>query len=93
VITDVTLPMNGESGWFGWPKNDEYEALRVKWADLETLEERKVLARKMQQIWWDYVPSVLLGQSVAPSARRKTLTGLIGVPAWIPFWNMQKAEA
>ncbi|MBM2716239.1 ABC transporter substrate-binding protein [Mesorhizobium caraganae] len=90
VITDVTLPMNGEKGWFGWPQSGEYEALRVKWADVETLEERKALARKMQRIWWDYVPQVLIGQSVVPIARRKTLTGLIGVPAWIPFWNMQK---
>ncbi|RWQ68161.1 MAG: ABC transporter substrate-binding protein [Mesorhizobium sp.] len=91
VITDSTLPMNGEKGWFGWPQNDEYEALRVKWADLETLEERKALARKMQRIWWDYVPSVQLGQRITPIARRKTLTGLIGVPAWFPMWNMQKA--
>ncbi|HEV2897958.1 MAG TPA: ABC transporter substrate-binding protein [Pseudaminobacter sp.] len=90
-LTDVTLPMNGEQGWYGWPMNDEYEVLRVKWADVETLEERKALARKMQRILWGYVPQVLLGQSFVPIARRKTLTGLIGVPAWIPFWNMQKA--
>ncbi|MER9585766.1 ABC transporter substrate-binding protein [Mesorhizobium sp. M0276] len=91
VITSSTLPMNGEKGWFGWPQNDEYEALRAKWADAETLEERKALARKMQRIWWDYAPQVLLGQFVAPIARRKTLTGLIGVPGLIPMWNMQKA--
>ncbi|KUM24107.1 peptide ABC transporter substrate-binding protein [Mesorhizobium loti] len=91
VINDNTLPMNGEKGWFGWPQDDEYEALRVKWASLETLEERKALARKMQRIWWDYVPSVMLGQIISPIARRKTLTGLIGVPAWYPMWNMQKA--
>ncbi|MES0101718.1 ABC transporter substrate-binding protein [Mesorhizobium sp. M0019] len=91
VIADVTLPMNGEKAWFGWPQNDEYEALRTKWADVETLEERKVLARKMQRIWWDYVPEVLLGQHVSPIARRKTLTGLIGMPGLILMWNMQKA--
>ncbi|NGO56085.1 ABC transporter substrate-binding protein [Allomesorhizobium camelthorni] len=91
VISDPTLPMMGEKSWFGWPQNDEYEALRVKWSDVETLEERKALARKMQRIWWDYVPEVLLGQIVSPSARRKTLTGLISVPAVVPMWNMQKA--
>ncbi|RVC57761.1 ABC transporter substrate-binding protein, partial [Mesorhizobium sp. M00.F.Ca.ET.038.03.1.1] len=92
VITDSTLPMNGEKAWFGWPQNDEYEALRTKWADLETLDEHKALARKMQRVWWDYVPEVLIGQQVVPIARRKTLTGLIGVPGWILFWNMQKAS-
>ncbi|MER8646425.1 ABC transporter substrate-binding protein [Mesorhizobium sp. M1252] len=91
VATNTTLPMNGEKGWFGWPQNDEYEALRTKWAGVETLEERKAVARKMQRIWWDYVPSVLLGQSVTPSARRKTLTGLLEVPGWyVAMWNMKK---
>lgn len=91
VVTAVTLSMNGEKGWFGWPQNDEYETLRVKWADVETLEERKALARKMQRIWWDYVPEVLLGQYVTPIARRQTLTDLISMPELIPIWNMQKA--
>ncbi|AZN98034.1 MAG: ABC transporter substrate-binding protein [Mesorhizobium sp.] len=91
VITAVTLTMNGEKGWVGWPQNDEYEALRAKWADVETLEERKAIARKMQRIFWDYASQVPLGQQITPIARRKTLTGLIGVPAWIPMWNMQKA--
>lgn len=85
------LVANGEKGaYYGWSKNDEYEALRVKWADVETLDERKALARKMQGVWWDFVGSVLLGQSQQVSVRRKTLTGLISVPSLIPMWNMQK---
>ncbi|WP_439365988.1 ABC transporter substrate-binding protein [Bradyrhizobium sp. DASA03005] len=82
--------LNGEKGWYGWPKNDEYEILRAKWVDTETLEERKALARKMQQIWWDTVGFIFLGQVISPIARRKTLAGLIGVPAFNPMWNMQK---
>ncbi|UVC15402.1 ABC transporter substrate-binding protein [Mesorhizobium onobrychidis] len=92
-VTSITLPMNGEKGWYGWPRNDEYEALRLKWADVETLKERKALARKMQRIWWEYVPQVLVGQAISPIARRKILTGLIGMPTQNPFWNMQKATA
>lgn len=82
---------NGEKAWFGWPKNDEYEALRAKWADVETLEERKALARSMQRVWWDFVGAVFLGQSVAPIARRMELTGLIATPDQnIPMWSIQK---
>lgn len=81
---------NGDKGWYGWPKSDEYEALRAKWADVETLEQRKDLARKMQRLWWDFVGAVFLGQAVSPIARRKTLTGLISTPGLIPMWNMQK---
>ncbi|SJM32858.1 hypothetical protein BQ8482_320010 [Mesorhizobium delmotii] len=34
-----------------------------------------------------------LGKYVSPIARRKTLTGLIGMPAIVPMWNIQKVKA
>jgi peptide/nickel transport system substrate-binding protein len=37
------------------------------------------------------VPHVWLGQWVAPTARRKNLTGMLAVPGVVPFWNAQKA--
>ncbi|RWH67691.1 ABC transporter substrate-binding protein [Mesorhizobium sp.] len=83
--------MNGEKGWYGWPKNDDYEALRKQWPDVSTVEDRKALARKMQKIYWEVVPTVLLGEYTAPIARRKTLTGLIGFPNLQPMWKMKKA--
>ncbi|MER8615132.1 ABC transporter substrate-binding protein [Mesorhizobium sp. M1216] len=89
-IGNPILLANGDQGWYGWAKNDEYEALRAKWADVETLDERKALARKMQKVMWDDVGFVFLGQYASPIARRKTLTGLIGVPDYNPMWNMQK---
>lgn len=92
LLGNPTLLANGEKGWYGWPKSDEYEALRAKWADLETLSERKSLAAQMQRVWWDFAGTVLLGQYISPIARRKTLTGLIGVPGFVPMWNMQKAS-
>ncbi|MER8996136.1 ABC transporter substrate-binding protein [Mesorhizobium sp. M0678] len=89
--TAIFLKAGGENAWFGWPKSDEFEALRAQWADVQTLEERKALARKMQRIWWDFVGDVRLGSAVFPIARRKTLTGLIsGVGGWPLMWNMQK---
>lgn len=87
------LTAKGEAGWYGWPKSDEYEALRARWPYVATVEERKGLARKMQGIWWDYAPQVLLGQVLTPIASRKTLTGLIATPTGTPMWNMQKASA
>ncbi|MER8543189.1 ABC transporter substrate-binding protein [Mesorhizobium sp. M1334] len=90
-LTANHLAMNGEKAWYGWPHSEEYEALRAKWAEVETVDERNSLARKMQAIAWDYVPEVLLGQYTAPIARRKTLTGLIGMPDIVPLWNIEKA--
>ncbi|ESY62209.1 peptide ABC transporter substrate-binding protein, partial [Mesorhizobium sp. LNHC252B00] len=89
-ITAPWLSANGENGYFGWPKSDEYEALRAKWANVETLDGRKALAGQMQEIFWDLAGFVFLGQSVQPIARRKTLTGLVGVPGQLVMWNMQK---
>lgn len=86
-LSTAWIIMGGE--YYGWLKNDEYEALRARWLD-SSLDERKVLARKMQEIWWDAVPSVFLGQVISPIARRKSLRDLVGFPALLPLWNMQK---
>ncbi|MES0033538.1 ABC transporter substrate-binding protein [Mesorhizobium sp. M0040] len=85
------LAANGDKATYGWPRNDEYEALRAKLADVATLDERKALARKMQGIWWDFVGNVRLGKYVQPAARSKTLKGLIAMPQIVPMWNMRKA--
>ncbi|MDE5466245.1 ABC transporter substrate-binding protein [Bradyrhizobium sp. CSS354] len=90
-LTTPWLTAEGDKGFTGWARNDEYEALRAQWGDTATLAERQALARKMQRVWWDFAPQVVLGQGVYPIARRKALTGLIGMPIALPMWNMQKA--
>lgn len=92
-VVNPTLSANGEKGWYGWPKSGEYEELRAKWPEVDSLEERKALARRMQHEYWNFVGTVLLGEVVSPIARRKALTGLIGMPGLLPIWNMQKASA
>ncbi|MDX8480127.1 ABC transporter substrate-binding protein [Mesorhizobium sp. VK24D] len=91
LASNPTLFANGEEGWYGWPKSDKYEALRARWANVETLEERQALAREMQRIQWDIVGTVLLGSVASPIAHRKTLTGLIEMPSLTAMWNMQKS--
>ncbi|TGT35747.1 ABC transporter substrate-binding protein [Mesorhizobium sp. M8A.F.Ca.ET.165.01.1.1] len=92
-LTDSIPVASGDKAWYGWPKNDEYEALRMKFADVATLDERKALARKMQGIWWDFVGDLRLGKHVSPIAHRKTLTGLIHMPQILAMWNLQKVSA
>ena len=81
---------NGDKAWFGWPKNDLQEQLREKWALAPTLDERKQIAREMQVNGWNYVPHLLLGQFFRNSAWRKNITGVIGMPEVVGFWNMEK---
>ncbi len=81
---------NGEAGWFGWPKDDLQEKLRDDWALAATLDERKAIARKLQENAWNYVPMALLGQWAPPVAMRANLKGFIPIPAHVPFWNVEK---
>lgn len=85
------LSATGEKAWFGWPKNDEYESLRAKWATVESLADREMLARKMQKVWWDFVGDVRLCQYIDAVARRKSLTGVVSSPILLPMWNIQKS--
>jgi peptide/nickel transport system substrate-binding protein len=82
---------NGEKGWFGWPTNELQEQLRAKWATAPNLEERKKIAREMQKNAWDFVPHIYLGQFFRNSAWRKNITGVIGMPEVVGFWNMEKS--
>jgi len=86
----ATFQANGAKAWYGWPQNDAFEALRAKWADAATLEDRKALARQMQSVFWDFVPTVLLGRSAQPAAYRSNVKGFIGMPEIVPFWNVEK---
>ncbi|MGR9411830.1 MULTISPECIES: ABC transporter substrate-binding protein [Rhizobium] len=82
---------NGEKAWYGWPKSDEFETLRAKWADVGTVEERKELAREMQQVWWDFVGTVFLCRALSPSAHRTGLVDLVTTQGeYRPMWNMKK---
>ena len=89
-ITMVGHASTGEKGWFGWPSDEKHEALRNKWAAAPTLEERKAIAREMQENAWNYVPMLYFGQWLQPAVYRKNLKGLISVPEVIPWWNVEK---
>lgn len=80
---------NGEKGWFGWPSDEKHEQLRDKWAAAADEAQRKQIAREIQDNAWNFVPHAYYGQWVQPSAQRK-LSGLIGMPEIIPFWNVKK---
>jgi peptide/nickel transport system substrate-binding protein len=69
------------------------EKLRDKWATAPTLEARKEIAKELQSNGWNYVPHVILGQFFRNSAWRKNVTGVLGMPEVVPFWNMEKAAA
>jgi peptide/nickel transport system substrate-binding protein len=84
------MATTGSKAWFGWPSDEKNEELRAKWLLAETLDERKAIARQIQDNAWNIVPHVLFGQWIQPTAHRKNVTGWLHVPEIIAFWNVQK---
>jgi peptide/nickel transport system substrate-binding protein len=81
---------NGEAAWFGWPKDEAQEKMRDEWAAAPTLEERKAVAKRIQENAWNYVPMATLGQWTPPVAYRTSLKGILPMPEIVPFWNIDK---
>src|SRR6476660_4586485 len=91
----ASLPVNGKGkngGWFGWPEDAKLESLRDAYARSVSPDEQKKIAAEIQALVYDQVIYIPLGQYMAPSAWRKSLTGVLGGPATPVFWNIDKSE-
>ncbi|MFK4380908.1 ABC transporter substrate-binding protein [Bradyrhizobium sp. USDA 223] len=86
----VFYQANGEKAWYGWPSDEKNEELRTKWAIAETLEERKKLAREIQENAWNFVPHVWYGQGRSAALMRANINGFLPNPGIVPFWNVEK---
>jgi peptide/nickel transport system substrate-binding protein len=84
------LRSSGDTAWFGWPKDDEIEALRLQWMKADDLATRKEIAVALQKRAFETVPYIPTGMYRPKTAYRKTVTGVIQAPA-ILMWNVAKA--
>jgi peptide/nickel transport system substrate-binding protein len=96
VVNPVaSLPVSGKGkngGWFGWPEDAKLEQMRDAYARSSSPDEQKKIAAEIQAQVYDQVIYIPLGQYMAPSAWRKSLTGVLGGPATPVFWNIDKSE-
>src|ERR1700758_2753874 len=98
VAADVMNPVVNYSiggkgkngGWFGWAEDPKMEQIRDAFAHATSPEAQKKLAVEAQQELYDQVIYVPLGQYLAPSAWRKSLSGVLDGPATPIFWNIEK---
>ena len=91
----ASLPVSGKGkngGWFGWPEDAKLESMRDAYARSVSPDEQKKIAADIQAQVYDQVIYIPLGQYMAPSAWRKSLTGVLGGPATPVFWNIDKSE-
>jgi len=92
-IANVSISGKGKvGGWFGWPEDAKIEEMRDEFARSTSPDEQKKLAAAIQARVYEQVTYIPLGQYVAPSAWRKSLSGVLGGPATPVFWNIDKSE-
>src|SRR5215212_1458094 len=81
-----------KGGWFGWAEDAKLESMRDAYARSTSPDEQKKIAADIQAYVLDQVIYIPLGQYKAPSAWRKSLTGVLDGPATPVFWNIDKSE-
>ena len=92
-VVNYSIGGKGKSGgWFGWSEDAKMEQIRDAFAHATSPEEQKKLADEAQKELYDQVIYVPLGQYLAPSVWRKSLTGVLDGPATPIFWNIEKSE-
>ena len=86
---NVFLRGNGKAAAPGWPSSPRIEALRVEWLQTTDFEKQKQIARDTQLQAFEDVPYIPLGQTIASTAYRANLTGILdgAVPV---FWNVRR---
>ncbi|WP_426957437.1 ABC transporter substrate-binding protein [Muricoccus radiodurans] len=80
---------HGQNAWFGWPTMPRIEELRAQWFDAPNLEAQQAIGRQIQEVAFQEVPYLPLGQYFQAWGYRRNITGVLkGLPM---FWNVQKA--
>jgi peptide/nickel transport system substrate-binding protein len=87
--TSKIMRANGDKAFFGWPNIPEVETEVTAWFDAKTLEEEKVVARRLNKVALDNAIYAPLGVFLQHQAWRKTVTGVAQGP--LPFfWDVRK---
>ena len=73
-------------------KTPRSKQLKDAFARSSSPEEQKKIAAEIQKEAYEQVIYIPLGQYLAPSAWRKSLTGVLDGPATPVFWNIDKSE-
>jgi ABC-type transport system substrate-binding protein len=92
-VVNVSISGRGKNGgWFGWFEDAKIKELRDKYVRSTSPDEQKKLTAEIQARAYEQVAYIPLGQYVAPSVWRKSLSGVLDGPATPVFWNIDKAE-
>ncbi|PIL19593.1 ABC transporter substrate-binding protein [Puniceibacterium antarcticum] len=88
-LINVMVNGRGNDAWFGWPTDEEIEALRADFVAAPDAATQKEVAVKIQEHVMDNVNYIMMGEYIIPQARRNTIQNMIPSPVPV-FWNMTK---
>ena len=90
--TNAWLHTGGVAGAVvGWPTDEKIETLRAAWFAATDDAKRHDVADQIQQLAFEFVPYIPIGQSIGRRAFRKNLSGVIDAPITF-LWNIEKQE-
>ena len=88
--SNFSLNAIGRAGFVGWPTNARLTALRTAWFDAPDLAAQQKICVDIQTEFMRDPPYLPLGQFFAPTAYRKTISG-IPRGAFSLFWGIKMA--
>jgi peptide/nickel transport system substrate-binding protein len=74
--------------WFGWPCDEELEKIRLEFP-LAPPEKQKEVVERLQKRFYEVVPYIPPGSSIAPIAYRKSLSAS-SKRRGLVLWNIEK---
>src|SRR5580704_11882572 len=87
--TSKIIRANGDKAFFGWPNIPQVETEVAAWYEAKTLEEEKVITRRLNKAALDNAIYAPLGVFLQYQAWRKNVTGVAQGP--LPFfWGVNK---
>lgn len=84
--TSIVFSGDPNTGWYGWPKDDELERLRASFFDAQSPAERKQIAAKVQKRIVETGVLGILGQFFEPLAYRSEVQGITSPIQF--YWNV-----
>ena len=89
-VIHLPLRAHGAQAWAGWPTDPKLEELRDRFLDSKDAAEQTALVAQIQAQGFESVPFVPLGQTQAPTAYRRNVSGIARAP--VPFfWGVSRS--
>jgi peptide/nickel transport system substrate-binding protein len=89
-VTNFTIDSGcGRTNWFGWPCDEQSEALRRDYLRAPDQTARRAALVALHQRLWEALPTIPIGSYVTPYAARKNVHGILKSNP-IVFWNIDK---